>query len=136
MILSADQARILRFATVGGAVAVLYVGLYVAFLTAGLPQAWANGAAFALAVCVQYVGQTWWTFRRPLAVPDQARRFACTVGFGFLTSGLITGLAGPALGLSDTLSAAIVAVVLPVQNYVIFRLWVFADPGHKKQSEQ
>ncbi|PCJ07893.1 MAG: polysaccharide biosynthesis protein GtrA [Rhodobacteraceae bacterium] len=125
--ISAAQAQFLRFAIVGTVVAALYVLMYLAFLAMGLNQPLANLAAFLVAVTVQYFGQTWWTFRKPLGRPDQIVRFACTIGLGFLVSAGVTGVLGPALNWPDSVSAAVVAVVLPVQNYLIFRIWVFAE---------
>ncbi|UWQ64491.1 GtrA family protein [Leisingera caerulea] len=125
----ADTGQILRFSVVGATVAGLYVLAYTALLTAGMAQAPANALAFAGAVAVQYVLQTWWTFRRPLGLPDQMARFACTIAAGFAVSALITGFIGPALGWADWLSAAAVTVILPVQNFIIFRLWVYAAAG-------
>lgn len=121
--------QILRFSVVGATVAGLYVLGYPALLAAGMAQAPANALAFAAAVAVQYVLQTWWTFRRPLGLPDQMARFACTIAAGFAVSALITGVIGPALGWADWLSAAAVTVILPVQNFIIFRLWVYAAAG-------
>lgn len=122
----ADLAQILRFSIVGVTIAALYVLGYTAFLALGLGQATANAVAFGTAVAVQYVLQTAWTFRRPLGMPDQMLRFGCTIAVGFVVSALITGAVGPLLGWADWLSAAVVAVVLPVQNFIIFRLWVYA----------
>lgn len=125
--INAAQAQFLRFAVVGTVVAVLYVLMYLAFLALGLTQPVANFLAFLVAVSVQYVGQTWWTFRKPLGRPEQIIRFGCTIGLGFLVSAGITGVLGPMLNWPDAVSAAVVAVVLPVQNYLIFRIWVFAE---------
>lgn len=125
----ADTGQILRFSVVGATVAGLYVLAYTALLGAGAGQAAANALAFSGAVAVQYVLQTWWTFRRPLALPDQMARFACTIAAGFAVSALITGVIGPALSWADWLSAAAVTVILPVQNFIIFRLWVYAAAG-------
>lgn len=121
-----DLAQVLRFAIVGVTIAALYVLGYTGFLGLGLGQAAANALAFGTAVAVQYVLQTAWTFRRPLGMPDQMLRFGCTIAAGFVVSTLITGVVGPLLGWADWLSAAMVAVALPVQNFIIFRLWVYA----------
>jgi len=129
--ITAAQAQFLRFAIVGAGVAALYVCIYLVFLALSLDQLLANFLAFLIAVSVQYVGQTWWTFRKPLGCPDQIIRFACTIGLGYLSSASITGLLGPALGWSDIVSAIVVTVILPVQNYLIFRVWVFAEPGNQ-----
>jgi putative flippase GtrA len=127
--ISASQAQFLRFAIVGTIVAGLYVSIYLVFLALSLDQPLANLLAFIIAVSIQYVGQTWWTFRKPLRRPDQIVRFSCTIGLGLLVSAGITGFLGPVLGWPDSVSALVVAVVLPVQNYMIFRNWVFAETG-------
>lgn len=118
---------IVRFAIVGVVVAAVYIVLYLMLLAVGLRPVMANLVAFFLAIILQYVGQTVWTFQRPLAVPDQLGRFLVTIGIGFLTSSLITSILGPALGWENWTSAAIVTVVLPMQNYLFFRNWVFSD---------
>lgn len=115
-----------RFAIVGIAVALFYVLTYLALMAAGLSRPAANATAFLLAVAGQYVAQTLWTFRRPLGLPDQIVRFACTIGLGLLVSALLTGVIGPAMNWTDWMAAALVTVILPVQNYLFFRLWVFS----------
>lgn len=121
-----DLGQILRFSIVGVTIAALYVLSFTALLNLGMAQVVANSLAFGMAVAVQYVLQTAWTFRRPLALPDQMLRFGCTIGAGFVVSALITSAIGPALGWADWFAAAAVAIVLPVQNFIIFRLWVYA----------
>jgi putative flippase GtrA len=117
----------MRFGVVGATVAVVYIALYLMLLAFGVARLEANLVAFLLAIVLQYLGQTLWTFRRPLAVPDQLGRFLFTISLGLVVSGLITGTLGPALGWANWVSAAIVTVVLPVQNYLFFRNWVFSD---------
>ncbi|UWQ75327.1 GtrA family protein [Leisingera sp. M658] len=128
-VLGGDSGQVLRFSIVGATVAGLYVLGYTTLLASGLAQASANVLAFAAAVAVQYVLQTAWTFRRPLGMPEQMLRFSCTIAAGFAVSALITGVIGPALGWADWLSAAAVTVILPVQNFIIFRLWVYSAAG-------
>ena len=43
----------------------------------------------------------------------------------FVISALVTGIVGPSLGWADWVSASLVAVILPVQNFLLFRLWVY-----------
>ena len=125
---------ILRFGVVGSVVAGCYVALYLGLLALGLYQPLANLAAFLTAVLVQYLGQTMWTFHRPLALPGQIGRFLFTISFGLVVSALVTGTLGPGLGWPDWVSAAVVTVVLPVQNYLFFRNWVF--PGTRISGER
>lgn len=116
-----------RFATVGVAVAGVYVLLYLAFQKTGLARMPANALAFAGAVILQYAAQARFTYRRRLADPPQIARFGLMVGGGFVTSALITGLIAPRLGLADGIAALAVALVLPVQNFILMTLWVFSS---------
>lgn len=122
-----NQGIFLRFAMVGAGVGLCYVLLYLSFLALGLFQPLANLAAFLAAVLLQYVAQTSWTFRRPLGLPNQISRFLFTISIGLLVSALITGKIGLALNWPDWISAVVVTVVLPLQNYLLFRVWVFSD---------
>lgn len=118
--------RLFRFALVGTAVAVLYILLYAGFMALGMPQAIANALAFLVAVAVQYLGQAGLTFDAPWRDRTQALRFAAMIGLGLLTSALITGALGPAFGWHALVSAAVVTLVLPIQNFVIMSRWVFS----------
>ena len=125
--------RIARFAIVGAGVAVLYVALYLVFLKLGLTQSIANAIAFGIAVLVQYAGQAQLTFRRALNDRRQMLRFGVMVLGGFATSELITGIAAVHFMLEPGIAAMIVALILPVQNFILMTLWVFAVPQIRKQ---
>ncbi|MCV3271541.1 GtrA family protein [Roseobacter sinensis] len=121
--------QMLRFALIGGLVALSYLLLYLGFLALDLSRGWANTLAFGLAICLQYAGQAGFTFRKRLLDNVQMARFGAMVGLGFVTSALITGWLAPSLALPDWAAALMVTVVLPVQNYIVMSAWVFA--GHK-----
>ncbi len=121
-----DRWQALRYCVVGCSIAGLYVLLYAGLTAGGYAPMAANAWAFGLAVIFQYIAQTVWTFRRPLGLPDQMLRFVCTIALGFLTSAVLTSGVAPLVGLSAWSSAAVVAVWLPVQNYLFFRIWVYA----------
>lgn len=121
--------RISRFALVGVGVATLYVVLYVLFLRTGLAQGAANALAFGIAVLVQYAGQARLTFHRQLNDGAQMVRFGTMIAGGFITSALITGIVAPYLLVDPWIAAALVAVILPVQNFILMTLWVFSNPA-------
>lgn len=125
------RLRIIRFAVVGASVAALYVLLYLAFLYVGIAQGMANGLAFLIAVAVQYLGQAGFTFAAKLGDGAQMLRFGFMIGLGLITSALVTGLIGPALGWADWLAAVAVTLILPVQNYIVMTRWVFAGQTAK-----
>ncbi|MEO0864448.1 MAG: GtrA family protein [Pseudomonadota bacterium] len=127
--MSVEIGRLFRFGVIGFLVAVVYVTLYTAFVHFGVEPLTGNTVAYMLAVLVQYVGQTLWTFRRALWDGQQSFRFGVTIGIGLIYSGILAGEIGPMLGWQPWVSAGLVAVTLPVLNYVSFKLWVYrADP--------
>jgi putative flippase GtrA len=121
------RSIVFRFAVVGTIVAACYVIFYLTLLALGLSQPLANIIAFLSAVTIQYMGQALWTFRRPLAIPTQIGRFLGTIGLGLVVSALITGVLGPSFGWESWVSAVLVTLVLPVQNFIFFRIWVFTE---------
>jgi len=121
--------QMIRFGIVGLAVALTYIFLYLTFLAAGAPQIFANGAAFFLAIVLQYTAQAAFTFQRSLADRTQIIRFSVMVSLGFVTSALITGPIASWTGLADWTAAFAVILLLPVQNYILLSLWVFAAPS-------
>lgn len=125
--------KLVRFGIVGGGTALAYVLLYLMFLEMGVAQVAANGIAFLLAVLLQYAGQAAFTFGQPLKDRSQISRFCVMVGLGFVSSAVITGPIAMMSGLSAWAAAAIVMVVLPVQNYIFMTLWVFASPISKTE---
>jgi putative flippase GtrA len=99
--------------------------LYLAFLQIGMPQGRANALAFMFAITAQYAAQARFTFGKQLADPAQIFRFGVMTGFGFITSALLTGYIAPDLALDNWIAAVAVALILPVQNYILMTLWVF-----------
>lgn len=131
-----NPKQFMRFALVGGVVAATYVALYLLFMAVGLTQSLSNAGAFLLAVALQYVGQASFTFGARLDDAPQITRFGLMICCGLITSALITGVAGPSLGLPHWLSAVIVTMVLPFQNYLIMTRWVFLTPREKMDATQ
>ncbi|MEM6939175.1 MAG: GtrA family protein [Pseudomonadota bacterium] len=121
--------QFVRFALVGVAVALTYVCLYLALRQAGVAQVWANGLAFAQAIVLQYACQAAFTFHRPLNDRAQMVRFAGMISLGFMSSAMITGPIAVAFAIPDWKAAFAVTFLLPIQNYVLMTLWVFAAPA-------
>ncbi len=119
-----EQRRFLRFCVSGLLVAITYVCLFTVLSRSGLTVSVANVIAFGIAIAVQYILQTRWTFQKDIEV-WQSARFLTVVGFGFLFSTVITTWVGPALGWVDWVAAGFTAVALPIFNYISFRLWVY-----------
>ena len=130
-----DRAEVLRFVLVGGAITGFYVVAYTALSALGLSAALANSIAFGSAIGLQYVGQTIFTFRRDLMDAAQAVRFGIMVGLGYLMSAIITGLIAPAFGWPAAIAAIFVAIVLPIQNFIFMKLWVFTQQPYEQEKQ-
>jgi putative flippase GtrA len=121
----AEVSRLIRFGATGFVVAVVYVGGYTMLFHDGFAPFFANLIAFGSSVAVQYVLQTVWTFKRRLLDGAQTARFLTLIGMGLGYSSLIASLVGPAFVWRPWVSAGLVAVTLPVLNYIAYRLWVY-----------
>lgn len=121
--------RLMRFSLVGVAVALTYIGIYLTMISAGVSHFMANGLAFFQAILLQYACQTAFTFQKPLMDTTQIVRFAAMVSLGFVSSALITGPVARLLGLYDWQAAVAVTTILPVQNYALMTMWVYATPS-------
>jgi putative flippase GtrA len=122
-----QATRVFSFAFIGILIALLYIGLYLAFLSLGLRPGAANGLAFGLAVVTQYIGQARFTFRRQVNDTRQMLRFGLMIAGGAATSTLITGVMAPSFMLPPLAAAVIVTLILPVQNFILMSLWVFSN---------
>lgn len=132
--MSAGYSQLLRFGVVGFAVAVIYITLFTLLYHSGLIPFAANAIAFSTSVVVQYLGQTCWTFRRPLWDGQQSARFFATIGLGMVYSSLVASIIGPALDWRPWIAAGMVAVTLPVINYISFRLWVYGPEAVREDT--
>jgi putative flippase GtrA len=119
--------RIVRYAMVGVLVAATYVGLAALLrMTTPLSAPLASAIAFACAVVVQYVAHSRYTFGVEATNWLQAARFVTTVGLGFVLSTAFVGWLAPRWGICELCALLVVVIVLPIVNYLIFLLWVFA----------
>ena len=128
-----NRAEVLRFALVGGSIAAFYIVAFTGLSALGLSATLAHAIAFGSAIALQYIGQTAFTFRRDLLDGAQAARFGIMVGLGYLMSAIITALIAPAVGWPAAVAAIFVAIVLPIQNFVFMKLWVFAHSQHEQE---
>ena len=120
--------RLIRFSIVGVVVALIYLALFLAFRQLTLPRIFASTIALLIAVAVQYVLQTVWTFQKEAANQRHIVRFVAMVLAGMGIAAVITEIVGPRLGLTDAQAGMVVVVTLPIFNFVLLSLWVYAKP--------
>jgi putative flippase GtrA len=115
-----------RYAAVGSAAALVYVGLYYGLVTAAqAPSLLSSCFAFAVSVIVQYTAHARFSFGSQVVDLRQGVRFAGATLIGLAASSAIA-FAGPRIGWPPILTAAVVVTFLPPLNLALLAGWVFA----------
>jgi putative flippase GtrA len=113
-----------------GVVGILATVIYVVVATIGnrwtaLPPVLVSTIAYCCSGAWSYVGHYHITFRAGTAHRTSIAKFIVLFCSGYaVSSGIV--LLGEALGLLRDFATAAAAVVLPIMNFVIMQLWVFA----------
>ena len=119
-------AQFLRFAVVGATTAAIYFVGYVLLRDLDLVgPAVAAVLAYGAAITFQYIGHSNYTFRAREPRRGGLVRFLVLNGVGLALSVLIS-VGFYAAGWPDWLASTLVVTALPVMNWVVMRLWVFA----------
>jgi putative flippase GtrA len=124
------MAQLARFGGVGVVATLVHVAvaLLVSALLAAAPLA-ANLAGFSASVLFSYFGHARLTFGVALAHRRHGPRFVVTALTGLAASTAITFLCQTWFRLPFWATMALVAVLVPLLNYLMLRLWVF---GHAR----
>lgn len=117
-----------RFASVGLAATLLHVAVALAASRLGFSPQAANGAGFAAALGLSYVGHGRFTFGRRLAHHRHGPRFLATAGLGFAMSSFLTQLIAVWMGAPFAVAMGAVALAVPASTFVLCKVWVFAAP--------
>jgi putative flippase GtrA len=119
-------AQLLRFALVGGTTALIYTAGYLVLRQTGIMPTFAATLAYLMAIIVQYIGHSGYTFRRRFGDVGQIIRFLSLNGLGLVAAVTITFFLTNAFGAPDWAASVAVVVTLPALNWILMRLWVFA----------
>ena len=115
-----------RFGLVGGLSTVIYVVLSISGNAwTALPAELVNTIAYCCSGAWGYVGHYHITFRSDAAHKASIARFVVLFLSGFVVSSGIV-FVNQALGLPRQLGPLVATIVLPVMNFIIMQLWVFA----------
>ncbi len=117
-----------RFASVGVAATLLHVGTALAAARLGLSPHAANGAGFAAALTLSYLGHGHYTFGAEVEHRRHGPRFLATASLGLVLSAAITQVVALWLGAPLALAMGVVAVAVPGATFLLCKLWVFAPP--------
>lgn len=128
--------EVLRFAIVGVSATIThFLALTFAVEVGRIPAAIANGIAFALAVFVTYIGQSYWVFRRPVHDVTRLKKFLITAIGGLIANVCIMLLVVNVLSLPYRIGFGIALLVVPALSFVISKTWVFADGGRESYAQ-
>lgn len=119
--------EILRFGVVGlAATAMHYVILRLVVEELAIPPSFANGLAFLCALCVTYLGQSLWVFRkRSQHGAAQMLRFTVSLLFGLFANMGIMALSVHGLGLNYQDGFLLSLFLVPALSFMVNRFWVF-----------
>lgn len=123
--------KLLRFAVVGSVVTGGYaIVAYSGIHWAGLNPQLANLIGCLAAIAVSYIGQKYFTFRSQQGHQFELPRFllVCTLAVVASSASVATAIA---IGLDYRIGIVIAAVAIPLCNFVVLNLWVFANPDGK-----
>ena len=122
----ADLLRLWRFGLVGLLATAVHVGVGLGLHHgAGLSPLWANGAAFSVAVGVNFAGQARLTFPEAAAGARALLRFVAAALAGFALNQLIVGAVTGPLGGSYWVALVIVLASVPALSFCAMRFWAF-----------
>ena len=117
--------RPIRFVASGiAATATHFLIAYVLIVRFALDPGPANACAFAVATCVSYLGNTYWTFRSRHS-PRVLLRFILVVVSGSALSWLVGG-AVALLGWAWWIGVAVIAISIPMFTWTAHRKWTYA----------
>jgi putative flippase GtrA len=115
-----------RFGVVGAISTLLYLGASeLAVRWFGLPVEVANTLSIFLSGAWGYVGHYYVTFRADTAHGTGLARFLLLFVLGYVVSSAIVFL-NQRLGLPPESGTITASIVLPVMNFILMQLWVFA----------
>ena len=127
---SADQqARLIRFAVVGGATSLGYgilVVVQVECLRISAPAA--AGLSYLLLMPLNYMGHRRATWRSAAPKRQEVQRFVLAHGVTMLACTALMAVVNGGLGWPYWTGSALIIVLAPVMNFVLFELWVFTQP--------
>lgn len=126
--LRGNFAELVRFAFVGATTAAIFVILVSVAEWWDLSSVSVTIGAYSAAITFQYLAHAKFTFRRRAGEPARLLRFLVINALGLGFSILMLDLAAPALSLPRAFASLLVVVILPVVNYLSFKLWAFRGP--------
>lgn len=118
--------QIIVFAMLGICVNLIYGALFLTIVWAVPEQrVGASTVAYVTACLFQYVANAKLTFGREVWNVGQALRYGLAVLIGYVVSTLFLTWIVPPLGIPDIVALLIVAVSLPILNFITFSVWVY-----------
>lgn len=119
----ARHRQVLVFLLVGGASAVLDVGLMQLLLIAGAPVLGATSVAFAAGLAFNFICHARYTFASAMSGPALLR-YLSVVALNYLLTLACVSLA-VALALHPVGGKVCALVIVPVINYFLGKHWIF-----------
>ena len=128
--LAEELSRLARFSAMGAIATGVHVGVaMIAVAAAGVSPTVGATTGFLSAFIVSYVGHFRFSFAATGRYRDYLLKFAVASLASFLFSTTAVWLATTVLGVDYRLALFVLAIIVPVCNYIVNRFWVFLQPG-------
>ncbi len=136
-LLRSSAPEMVRFGIVGMAATLThYLALILLVESGGLRATPATGIAFLLALCVTYLGQSYFVFRAADHGTSRLARFCMVALGGLAANSAMMFVVTESLGLSYHIGFVITLMIVPTASFILSKIWVFrqrfAPPDHKQ----
>jgi putative flippase GtrA len=122
--------RLARFSAIGGLATVVHIGVaMVAVAAVGANPTAGSMIGFVAAFLVSYVGHFRFTFAAPGRYRDYLLKFVVSSLASFFLSTGAVWVATAILGIDYKPALIVLAIIVPLCNYLVNRFWVFLQPG-------
>lgn len=123
--------KLLRFAIVGVVVTASYSSVaYAGLAWLRLSPIMSSVLACSAAIVVSYLGQKYFTFRSTVGHQLELPKFLAACMIAVVASTVCLSVVTHA-GWDFRIAILISALVLPLCNFTVMNLWVFAQTGHR-----
>jgi putative flippase GtrA len=123
-----EMLRLFRFGLTGVVATTVYATVSLLAIEAfGAAPIAGSILGYATAIGVSFYGHSLFSFRVGLDHGTALRRFLVLAAASFVLSTMLMWLIADIMGLSPRIAVAVIAVVIPINNYVCNRFWVFRE---------
>lgn len=126
--LQGEMLRLFRFGLTGVVATTVYAMVSLLAIEAfGAAPVAGSVLGYAAATGVSFYGHSLFSFQVRLDHGTALRRFLVLAAASFVLSTGLMWLIADIMGLSPRIAVAVITIVIPINNYICSRFWVFRE---------